>query len=252
MRDSRLVKIVKRVIVSIVVVIVLVLCAVFGYTMIRDWHDEAQKQAVNEAVEKEQKKLEVIKKYNQALNYSQSFFEKIESKVVEEEYVFDAASLETEISDISELATIEYLYTNYGSVTSEKNFKTTGWKVPLSSKELIIVMKGSIKIGVDCSKIKLDVDENTKTITIDVPSAKILSNELFEDSLVVCVEDDNLFSDISTEDSALARQQIKTNAEDDVEASSLFEQAEEKAAIEVEHLLESIPEVCANYTIKIA
>ncbi|MCQ2467047.1 MAG: DUF4230 domain-containing protein [Clostridia bacterium] len=252
MRNTNVVKNVKKVVVVLVVICVLAFASWIGYKVVLSWHNNEQDKAVSEALEKEEKKVAVLMKYNKAISNVPTIWDKIEEKIAEEEYVFDAGSIETEINELSELTTVEYLYTNYGSVKSEKNFELTGWKVPFSSKELTIVMDGSLKIGVDCSKIELDVDESTKTITIKVPSAKILSNELFEDTLVVCEEDDSLFSEITDEDSSYARQEIKSKAEDDAEDSGMFEQAEEKAAEEVERLLVSIPEVSANYTIVVA
>ena len=104
--------------------------------------------------------------------------------------------LSQQIQDISELATVEYNYTNMGKFENQATFY--GWKVPFTTKSFIISYDGKIKAGVDMTQVEVNVSK--KKIKVTVPKAKILSHEIDEKSIEVFDETKNIFNQISITD----------------------------------------------------
>lgn len=173
----------------------------------------------------------------------------VKTLLVEEVVVFDAAPIEEEILRIGEFATEAYSHTTIGTLDTVEYFKHLGWKIPGSQKTALVEMDGVIKVGIDVTKINIDTNEVTKTITVQIPEAMILSNELFEDTMIVHMEEEGIFSDITLEDSSALHAQIKEKAQQKVLSSNLFEQAQTEAGQYVRGLIEAVPQVKDTYTI---
>lgn len=84
--------------------------------------------------------------------------------------------IKTEISNIGELATVEYLYTDAGKFEDPKT--VLGINVPFSTKSFIAKWGGCIKAGIQIDKIIIDVDDKNQEIIIYMPKAEILSHEI--------------------------------------------------------------------------
>lgn len=104
--------------------------------------------------------------------------------------------LSQQIQSISELATVEYSYTNMGKFENQATFY--GWKVPFTTKSFIISYDGKIKAGIDMSLV--EVKMNNEKIDIHIPKAKILTHEIDEKSIEVFDETHNIFNQISITD----------------------------------------------------
>lgn len=89
----------------------------------------------------------------------------------------DIRLINAEIQDIGELATIEYLYTDAGKF--EDPAKIFGKNIPFSftTKSFIAKWDGSIKAGVDISKVTAEVNQFNKEIIVHIPTAEILSQK---------------------------------------------------------------------------
>lgn len=176
--------------------------------------------------------------------------EKIEELMAKEEVVFDSATIMEEVSNIGELATVEYFYTNVGTIDSKKVFFSSDVKIPFSEKSVVISMDGVIKVGIDVTKVKIETDETTKTITVTIPEAKILSNELDEDSLFVHTEEGGLFNDVTVQDSADIRKEIKDKSEQNLKKNGIYDKAEGQAKLIIQGLIEAVPGVKESYQIE--
>lgn len=143
------------------------------------------------------------KKYEGIINKLEEELDRLSDPVA----VYEEASREVnislinvEIQNIGELATVEYLYTDAGKF--EDAAQLFGKEVPfeITTKSFIAKWDGSIKAGVDISKVTAEIDESNKEIIIRIPNAKILSHEIDEDSIETLVEKDGLFNKIKVED----------------------------------------------------
>ncbi len=61
--------------------------------------------------------------------------------------------LSQQIQGISELASVEYNYTNMGKYENQASFY--GWKVPFTTKSFILSYDGKIKAGIDMSLVEV-------------------------------------------------------------------------------------------------
>ena len=100
------------------------------------------------------------------------------------------------LEDAKELTTLKYHYTNMGEFQNQSDFY--GWKVPFTTKSFIVSYDGLINAGVDLQEATVNV--TGKKIQIKIPHAKILSHEIYEDSLQVFLEKDSIFNPIKISD----------------------------------------------------
>ncbi len=112
----------------------------------------------------------------------------------------DIAVINAEIRDIGELATIEYLYTDAGKF--EDPAELFGKEIPFSftTKSFIAKWDGSIKAGVDISRVTAEVNETEKEIVVHIPKAEILSHVVDDESIETLDEKDGLFNKLKIED----------------------------------------------------
>lgn len=136
-------------------------------------------------------------------------------------------TIKSGLADIAQLATEEYLYTSVETFQDQKTFKD--FNIPLTKKSFIIKCSGVIKAGVDFGNIKVDVDEESKTISVSIPGAKIISNEINNGSYEMLDEHNNLFNPITPVDANAAEQTIKEKAETDAISAGLLTKAEDNA-----------------------
>ena len=215
-------------------------------SLTRQLHDEqARRELINQRIQDIQESLDSSEAENASL------LERIDAMLTEEVVAFDADAILEEIQEIGELATVEYRFTNVGTLDAVGTFRHVGWTVPFSRKTAVVTMDGVIKVGIDVTGVDITVDEDSKTITVQIPDARILSTELLEDSLVAYIEEESLFSDITLEDSSSLRNEIKTKAEKNALESGLLTQAHDQAAEIIRCLIEAVPSVREAYTIVI-
>lgn len=106
--------------------------------------------------------------------------------------------INSEIKDIGELATVEYLYTDAGKFEDAKQL--FGKDFAPTTKSFIAKWDGNIKAGVKVDKIITEVNDANKEIIIHMPKAEILSHEIIEDSIETLDEKDGLFNSVTVED----------------------------------------------------
>lgn len=142
-----------------------------------------------------------------------------------------------QISDIQELATVEYRYTNMGRFENRLDFY--GWQVPLTRKSFIISYDGIIKAGVDLNGISINM--NGTAIAVALPKAEILSHEIPEDTIQVFDETRNIFNPIQIEDYTNFTKDQKLEVETKAIENGLLGQASERACAAVKQILSKIP-----------
>ena len=151
----------------------------------------------------------------------------------------DAVVLESQVRDISELASVTYTYTNMAQFESSNDFY--GVKIPFTTKSFILTYDGTIKAGVDLSQATVDVSGNTVRITL--PQAAILSHEIDEDSVEVFDEKTSIFNPFTVEDFSSFQADQKAAMEEKALDKGLLTEAQAKAEASVRQLLTStLPE----------
>ena len=157
----------------------------------------------------------------------------------------DAVVLQNQLTEIRELATVTYAYTNMAQFESSNDFY--GMKVPFTTKSFILTYDGTIKAGVDLDGAEVDVSGTAVTITL--PEGQILSHEIDEDSVEVFDEKTSIFNPFTVEDFTSFQADQKAAMEERALSRGLLEEARRKAVSSVEQLLSAaLPD---PYTVEI-
>ena len=159
--------------------------------------------------------------------------------------IITSSTIEEQLSGLSELVTQEYTYRNADRRESSETW-IFGWTRPFSSKSILITYDGTIKAGVDFSKIEIDVAEETKTITITIPESTITDNYIPQDSIEIVEVKDGLFNEVTFDNyNELVSEQKVVMAEKAIE-QGLLEKANDEAKALIENFVSVIPGI-ENY-----
>ncbi len=113
---------------------------------------------------------------------------------------YTSRTIDFGLKNIGEMATQAGYYTNIVTINIP-NRTIAGIPMPGTSSKSIATYQGIIRAGIDFEKIVVDINEETKTVTLTMPPTRILSNEIDPDSLEVYDESNNIFNPISITDS---------------------------------------------------
>lgn len=231
-------KVKKRLISIAVVCVILIVSAGAAWLSGRS---QAKQKAEAEIAELKEM-VQTLKDENQAL---------IENPIVVNP-VSPTISLEilySEINDIAELATIEYMFTNAEEFTHSKDFYGL-FKIPFTEKSFIIKWDGRIKAGIKVDEIVIELDELAKKIVVTMPSAEILSYETDHDSVEILDEQDNMFNPLTIEDKiqfdAATEESMKSRAIE----NGVLEKAQANAQTIIARLLSANAAVGDDYSIE--
>lgn len=150
-----------------------------------------------------------------------------------------AAVVESRLTQISELASVTYTYTNVAQFESSNDFY--GVTIPFTTKRFLLAYDGEIKAGVDLGEAEIRVTEDEVTITL--PDARILSHQIDEDSVEIFDEKTSIFNPFTIEDFTAFQAEQKALVEEKALDRGLLTEAKKAAADSVRLLLgESLPE----------
>ena len=140
------------------------------------------------------------------------------------EAVVVTTDIEGVINDIGELATAEYGY-KIAQIADKPSKTFAGFKIPFTSSQVIYSYEGLIKAGIDFEDIEVTVNEINKIIYVRIPDVKLLSSEVYFDSLIVYDEDYSPFNTFTFEDMNLSISDLQSQAESSALSSGLLERA---------------------------
>lgn len=181
---------------------------------------------------------------NKYLEEIASLKEELADRVIVYEEVsteIDMSIIEEQIHNIGELATVEYLYTDAGRFSDVNQL--FGKDISITEKSFIAKWDGTIKAGIDIENVKITYNKIKKTITVDIPKAKIISHELDENSIETLDQKDGLFNPVKVEDVRVFDAESKAAMEERAIKNGLLEKAEENAQNIIENMLLANPEL---------
>ncbi len=152
--------------------------------------------------------------------------------------IITSSLISSRIENAPDISSVKYMYTNFGKFENSEEFK--GITIPFSQKSFIISYDGIIQAGISVDDIKVDVSENK--ILIDLPSAKILSHEIKEDSIEVFDETKNVFNQISIKDYADFTTEEKQKMEKKAIENGLLLEAQKEAEKTIKNILMMYPD----------
>lgn len=156
--------------------------------------------------------------------------------------------LHSEIQNLGELATTEYLFTDAAKFSDSKQIKS--WNIPFTEKSFILRWSGTIKAGIELNKVSITIDESTKRIIVSVPTAQILSYSIDSDSVEVLNEKDNIFNSISIDDKVRFDAKTEIAMKQRAIENGLLEKAQKNAEDVLTRLIQSDPAARNGYTVE--
>lgn len=193
----------------------------------------------------DKKYQEAVKGYEDQIKTLEDEYNKIVRTYTNVSTEVDLNLLNMKISEVAELATVEYRYTDAGRFSDGRQF--LGFEIPWLKKSFTAKWDGVIKAGIDMNQVTLTPDEEEHTLTIALPPAKILSHEILNDSIETLDETKNIFNPISVTDVRKFDAASKAEMEKRAEESGLLVQARENAENVISRLFYQTPSI---YTIQ--
>ncbi len=167
------------------------------------------KAALREQLTEAEKKLELREdamaaleaQQNEQTTRIQDLQNKIDEllNVEEADPVITSDQLREQLSAVSELVTFKYIYTNAARTEGGKTW-LWGWPLPFSSTSLLATYDGTIKAGIDLKDVKIDVNEERRTITVTLPASKVTDNNIPQETINVLEVRNSLFNEVTFDD----------------------------------------------------
>ena len=107
--------------------------------------------------------------------------------------VITSETLKSQLNSLQELVTQEYIYTNADKRTDNAKW-LFGWTRPFSDTSLVLTYDGVIKAGINMNEVQIDINEDTRTITVTLPDSKIMDNNIPQESITVVEVKNGLFN----------------------------------------------------------
>jgi len=149
-------------------------------------------------------------------------------------------TIEDEIYEISELATLEWDYTEIGEFRGDAK-KILNFDIPFTKKAMKIQYSGKVKMGPELKdNLQVDLDEVAKTVTVTIPHSVILSHEIDEESMQILYVKNGIFNSVTPENTNKLREDTKKKKEKSILKSEYPSQADEYAVKQITTYLNSV------------
>lgn len=159
---------------------------------------------------------------------------------------YDIKIMEEQLSEISQLATLEYRYKADAKYDGGAR-QAFGWDIPLTSKSMLVYYEGVVKVGPDLANMDVDLNQAADKLTITLSHSKILSHEIDQDTWEVLDVDNGLFNRVTPEDNSEFVKAQKEKMEQEIAESDLLAQADEKAVKQMEQFVQiTYPQLTAQ------
>ena len=228
----------KRKMTQVAIVTIALIVAVFAAWM---FGRSQMQQEANRIKEESDKKITELEEK----------VKKLEEEPIVVEPVAPTISLEViynKISDVAELATVEYLFTDAAKFSDAHHILEM--EVPFTQKSFILRWEGVIKAGVDLKQVKIDVDEEAKKVIVKIPAAKILSYSVNNDKVEVLDEKNNIFNNITIKDKVEFDSKTEESMRKRAIENGILKKAAENAKDVLLRLVQSDPVVASEYTVE--
>ena len=179
--------------------------------------------------------------YNPSQNSKDEADSKQTSEEVTTEAKVDIKPNITEIRSICNLATLECHFNNVAKSTKSPGTGLSHLGEP--EREFWIEYSGVLKIGVDMSRVKITIAEDT--ITVNMPNAEILSYKADSKSMseTISTPDSINSNPISSEDKTVAMNEAESQIRENIENNTtLLATSKEKAKALIENYINKIGE----------
>ena len=137
---------------------------------------------------------------------------------------YSSRSIDFGLRDMGELATQAGYYTNVNTITKPDR-TIAGIPIPGTSSRAIMTYQGVIRAGLDFEQIRVSLDRLGKTVTLQMPPVRILSNEIDLESCEVYDEQNSIFNKIDVSNYNASLSDMKSRAESQAKENGILEAA---------------------------
>ena len=164
--------------------------------------------------------------------------------VVQSAEEMEAVLVESQVLAAGELVTAHYMYTELGQYANSKEFY--GAKIPFTTSKFMVAYDGVIKAGIDLEGVSVKADSLTKTVTIAVPQAGIISHDMDKDSVQIYDEKHSVFNKLTLEDYTQFFADQEASVEAKAREKGLLAEAQEEAVSQLRNLLQPVIDVAGG------
>ncbi len=169
-------------------------------------------------------------------------------KIIEVEKKISGEIIQDGLRDMGFLVTEEYYFTEVISYSSVKKlFKTIALGITESS--YLASYDGVISAGLDFEKIKVEKDDEAKSITIHLPKAEVKYMQIDPESFVLYSEKEGLGNKITLNDYNDSLIELEKNAEKKAVDRGLLKRADENARLVIANFVTSLVDT-TDYTVR--
>lgn len=135
------------------------------------------------------------------------------------------------LEHVGELATQAAYYTGIDSINDGRtvSFFNKEFDVPFTKNHYIYSYNGTLKAGINFEEVECHADLEKKMIVVTMPKAKIISNEIDNNSLKVYIQQENIFTPAKIERFNDSQIKLKNEAETQAMENGLIQEAEKNA-----------------------
>jgi hypothetical protein len=201
---------------------------------------------------------------------------------VEPRSVVSVHTVVKEVLPVGEFASLAYHYTSVVKNVNSKDIN--GWNIPFTTRKYIFTYDGTMKLGIDCGTIQVEAnppaEENSAEtaavptaensggaeavgdnpemvegpkpgeIWVSLPPIKILSHEVFEDTIEVYDQSQTIFNEIKIEEAFRVTGERKREMEEKVRTTgTAIEEARASLELQFGKLLQELPGIKDIYTV---
>lgn len=153
---------------------------------------------------------------------------------------YTAEDIEEKVVEISELATLQFDYTEEGTYKGDAK-KVLGHDIPFTKKSMQIQYSGTVKMGPALQdRMKVDLDQAAKKVTITIPHSEILSHEVNEDSIKIIYVKNGIFNSVTPENTNQLRKDMKAEKEKSIKSGDYLKEADENAVKQITQFLNTV------------
>jgi hypothetical protein len=210
---------------------------------------------------------------------------KAEWLAVEPQSIVSVHTVVKDVLPVGEFASLAYHYTSVVKNVNSKDIN--GWNIPFTTRKYIFTYDGTMKLGIDCGKIQVEARPPEEEISgaspvgdipagsgaaelpaeaetvessgegpkpgeiwVSLPPIKILSHEVFEDTIEVYDQAQTIFNEIKIEEAFRVTGDRKREMEARVQTTdTVIEEAKASLELQFGRLLRELPGIKDIYTI---
>lgn len=150
-------------------------------------------------------------------------------KFVEVEKTITSDIIREGLSDMGWLVTEKYYFTQVSDFSKTVKLFGTDLDLPFSESSYLISYDGTVFAGIDFKKVRVEMNDTAKTVTVTLPKAEIQSVDIDTDSFVLYSEKSAITNPFSAKDFNQSLTELKKTATDRALERGLLDNAADSA-----------------------